>query len=127
MNQIKILLLEDNPADARLIKESILDTHAHFHLDWRERLSSGLEFLAETDVDAIIVDLNLPDSRGLETFTKINEKFSEKPIIVLTGLNDKEMAYRAVREGAQDYLIKGEMDGALWAGASDILSSARKT
>jgi PAS domain S-box-containing protein len=111
--EIKILLIEDNPADARLIKESFRDTQDHFHLDWKEKLSSGILFLEEIDVDAILVDLNLPDSRGLETFTKINEKFSEKPIIVLTGLNDKEMAYRAVREGAQDYLIKGEMDGVL--------------
>jgi FixJ family two-component response regulator len=55
----------------------------------------------------------LPDSRGLDTFIKINERFSEKPIIVLTGLNYKEMAYRAVREGAQDYLIKNEVDGRL--------------
>jgi two-component system sensor histidine kinase UhpB len=111
--EIKILLIEDNPADARLIKESFQDTHDNFHLDWKEKLSSGILFMEETDVDAILLDLNLPDSRGLETFTKINEKFSEKPIIVLTGLNDKELAYRAVREGAQDYLVKGEMDGAL--------------
>jgi len=111
--EIKILLIEDNPADARLIKESFLDTHDNFHPDWRESLSAGIAFLEETDVDAILVDLNLPDSRGLETFTKINEKFSEKPIIVLTGLNDKEMAYRAVREGAQDYLVKDEVNGAL--------------
>ena len=106
-------MIEDNPADARLIKESILDTHDNFHLYWKERLSAGMAFLEETYVDAILVDLNLPDSRGLETFTKINEKFSEKPIIILTGLNDKEMAYRAVRGGAQDYLIKGEVDGRL--------------
>ena len=111
--EIKILLIEDNPADARLIKESIQDTHDNFHLDWKERLSAGMAFLEETYVDAILVDLNLPDSRGLETFTKINEKFSEKPIIILTGLNDKELAYRAVREGAQDCLVKGEVDGRL--------------
>jgi len=111
--EIKILLIEDDPADARLIRESLLDTDGHFHLEWRERLSSGISFLEETDVDAILVDLNLPDSRGLDTFAEINETFPEKPIIVLTGLNDKEMAYRAVREGAQDYLIKGEVDGRL--------------
>jgi signal transduction histidine kinase len=113
LNQIKILLIEDNPADARLIKESILDSRENFHLECKGRLSSGFEFLAETDVDAIMLDLNLPDSRGLETFNKINEKFSEKPIIVLTGLDDKELADRAVREGAQDYLIKGEVDSRL--------------
>lgn len=113
MNRIKILLIEDNPADARLIKENLQDTHDHFHMEWKERLSLGLAFLEETDVDAILIDLNLPDSRGLDAFTKINERFSEKPIIVLTGLNDKELAYRAVREGAQDYLIKDEVDGRL--------------
>jgi PAS domain S-box-containing protein len=113
LNQIKILLIEDNPADARLIKESLRDALDNFHLEWKEGLSSGLAYLAKTDVDAILVDLNLPDSQGLETFTKINEIFSEKPIIVLTGLNDRELAYRAVREGAQDYLVKDEVDGRL--------------
>jgi PAS domain S-box-containing protein len=113
LNQINILLIEDNSADARLIRENLLDTQENFHLEWKERLSSALSFPAEKNVDAIVVDLNLPDSRGLDTFTKINEKFPEKPIIVLTGLNDKELAYRAVREGAQDYLVKGEMDGRL--------------
>jgi PAS domain S-box-containing protein len=111
--EIKILLIEDNPADARLIRDSLQDTHGHFHLELRERLSSGILFLEETDVDAILVDLNLPDSRGLDTFAELNEIFSEKPIIVLTGLNDKEIANRAVRDGAQDYLIKGEVDGRL--------------
>jgi DNA-binding response OmpR family regulator len=91
--EIRILLIEDNPADSRLIKESLRYNHDHFHLEWKERLSSGISFLEKTDVDAILVDLNLPDSRGLETFTKIIEMFSEKPIIVLTGLNDKELAY----------------------------------
>ena len=113
MNEINILLIEDNPADARLIKESLRDTIDNFHLEWKEGLFAGLAYLAKTDVDVILVDLNLPDSQGLETFTKINAKFPDKPIIVLTGLNDNELANRAVQEGAQDYLIKGEMDGAL--------------
>jgi K+-sensing histidine kinase KdpD len=106
-------LIEDNPADARLIKENLRDVYDNFHLEWKERLSSGLEFLAKSKTDVILADLSLPDSQGLDTFTKINEKFSEKPIIVLTGLDDKELANQAVREGAQDYLVKGEVDGRL--------------
>ena len=116
---IKILLIEDNPADARLIRENLYDASGdlcdqnNFNLIWKDSLSSGLDFLEQEDVDVVLVDLNLPDSVGFETFSRLQEKIAIKPIIVLTGLVDRELATRAVREGAQDYLIKGEVDGRL--------------
>jgi len=121
-NPIKILLIEDNPADARLIQENLYDVTSNlgdqnndvaFNLIWRDCLSSGLDFLVQEDVDVVLVDLNLPDSMGFETFLRLQKKIATKPIIVLTGVVDRELATRAVREGAQDYLIKGEVDGRL--------------
>ncbi len=116
-NPIKILLIEDNPADARLIRENLHDVtddnDVAFNLIWKDRLSSGLDILKQGDVDAVLLDLNLPDSDGFGTFLRLQEKIANKPIIVLTGLIDREMAIRAVREGAQDYLVKGEVDGRL--------------
>jgi signal transduction histidine kinase len=114
-NPIRILLLEDNPADARLIQENLndvaRDNDAAYDLIWKDRLSSGLDFLKQGDVDVILADLNLPDSMGFETFSRLQDKIAIKPIIILTGMSDRELATRAVREGAQDYLIKGEVDG----------------
>jgi len=118
---IKVLLIEDNEVDAWMIKKYLLDvsrkeegfTSTTFHLIWKNSLSSGLDFLAQEDVDAVLLDLNLSDSFGLNTFFQIHQKKTKIPILILTGLSDRELATRAVREGAQDYLIKGELDGRL--------------
>ncbi len=118
---IKILLIEDNEVDAWMIQKYLLDVSRKeygvsgsiFDLVWKNSLSSGLQFLTQEDVDAVLLDLNLSDSFGLETFSEIHKKKGKIPILILTGLSDKELATRAVREGAQDYLIKGELDGRL--------------
>jgi PAS domain S-box-containing protein len=120
-NTIKILLIEDNDVDAWIIQKYLLDASRKedgvsgvmFDLVWKNSLSSGLEFLTHEDVDAVLLDLNLSDSLGLETFSQIHKKKAKIPILILTGLCDRELATRAVREGAQDYLIKGELDGRL--------------
>ncbi|MCK9440899.1 MAG: response regulator [Methanothrix sp.] len=118
---IKILLIEDNEIDARLIREYLRDaprteddvSSTMFVLTWENSLSSGLEFLTTKDVDAVLLDLNLPDSFGLETFSKIHKKKPKIPILILTGLSDRELAVKAVREGAGDYLVKGEVNDRL--------------
>jgi PAS domain S-box-containing protein len=116
-NPIKILLIEDNPADARLIREKLYDVTSDndvaLNLIWKDCLSSGLDFLKQGDVDVVLLDLDLPDSVGFKTFSRLQKKIANKPIIVLTGVSDRELATRAVREGAQDYLIKGEVDSRL--------------
>ena len=120
-NAIKILLIEDNEVDARLIKEYLRNasgtedgvSSAMFDLTIKNSLSSGLEFLAKEDAHAVLLDLNLPDSFGLETFYKIHKKMPKIPILILTGLSDRELAVKAVREGAGDYLVKGEVDDRL--------------
>ena len=109
---INIFLLEDNPGDRRLIQEALKEGGANrFNLDWADRLSSGLEKLSAQRPDAIILDLSLPDSRGLETFARVYAQTPDVPIVVLTGLKDEELALQAVRTGAQDYLVKNEAVG----------------
>jgi len=110
----KILLIEDNPGDARLLQEMLAEIRdVSFKLDWVDRLSTGLERLAAGGIDVVLLDLSLPDSQGFETFAKARSQASETPIILLTGLNDEMMAIRAAQEGAQDYLIKGQVDSNL--------------
>ncbi len=106
--QINVLLIEDNPGDTRLIRELFAEAKAvSACLLCAGRLSSGLKQLAEGGVDVVLLDLSLPDSQGFDTFTKFRAQAPAVPVIVLTGLDDEELALRAVREGAQDYLVKG--------------------
>lgn len=114
---IKVLLVEDNPGDARLIREMLAEYRSiSFNLVWVKQLSIAIERLLKGDiVDVILLDLLLPDSQGLETFVSLHKQIPEipVPVVILTGLNDEESAIRALREGAQDYLIKGQIDSNL--------------
>ena len=111
---IRVLLIEDNPGDARLIRENLADSGvARFEVTTVGRLSQGLTQLREAAFDVLLLDLSLPDSQGFDTFTTTLGQGSDVPIVVLTGLGDETLAVRAVAEGAQDYLLKGSMDAAL--------------
>lgn len=111
---IKVLLIEDNLGDARLIQELLLEVKdENFEIEIADQLSKGLNLLAEGGFDIILTDLGLPETQGLDTFVKIYTRVPMIPIIVLTGLNDESIATKAVHEGAQDYLIKGQIDGNL--------------
>jgi PAS domain S-box-containing protein len=111
---IRVLLIEDNPGDARLIQELLAEASAaNFTLDCANELSAGLRRLAKNDTDVVLLDLGLPDSQGLDTFTTTHDQVRNVPIVVLTGLDDETLATRAMRAGAQDYLAKGNMDGDL--------------
>ncbi len=118
---VSILLVEDNAADARLVVEMFRDAAADgiFPLSYEviraERLSQALSLLEGAAYDVILIDLNLPDSHGLETFTSVHQKAPGAPVVVLTGLSDEAMGIRAVAEGAQDYLVKGEVDSGILA------------
>jgi diguanylate cyclase (GGDEF)-like protein len=106
-----VLLIEDNPGDARLIREMLAEEpDSPFNLHFSERLSHGLDFIANEKPDLVLLDLSLPDSLGLETFAKVYEHSPAVPIIVLTGTDDKTVALNAVKGGAQDYLVKGKLD-----------------
>ncbi|MGR3319587.1 MAG: response regulator [Candidatus Anammoxibacter sp.] len=107
---IKVLLVEDNPGDVRLIQEMCSDSRHLFSIEHVDRLSKGLELLSATDIDVTLLDLGLPDSQGLETFTRIHTQNPRMPVVVLTSLNDEALGIMAMKEGAQDYLMKGDVD-----------------
>jgi PAS domain S-box-containing protein len=111
---LKVLLIEDNPRDVRLIREMLRETRdIVFHLESADSLSAGLEQLAKAPMDILLLDLTLPDSYGIETFHKAYAEASGMPIVVLSSSNDEELAMSAVQAGAQDYLVKGQVDGHL--------------
>lgn len=104
---IKILLVEDNPGDARLIQEWLIEAMgAGIQLENANRLSIGMERMSSQNPDVVLLDLSLPDSQGLETFTKMHAQNKTVPIVVLSGLDDEDAGLEAVRHGAQDYLVK---------------------
>ncbi len=112
--KIKIVLIEDNPGDVRQIKEMLKEVDAsRFELKYFDRLSTGLAGIVEGTADAVLLDLGLPDSQGLDALKKVHVEAREKPIVVLTGLFDEMIGFKAVQEGAQDYLVKGHVDGNL--------------
>ncbi len=111
-DRLTILLIEDNPVDTRLIKEMCLDCETiDLDIQCESRLALGLARLGKGGVSGVFLDLNLPDSLGIETLTRVDTEFPEIPIIVLTGQEDEAMAVEAVKQGAQDYLVKGLVDG----------------
>jgi two-component system, sensor histidine kinase and response regulator len=113
-DRIQVLLIEDSNTDARLIREQLKQVQAPVHLEWSESLSEGISKLCDTPrIDAVFLDLSLRDSMGLDTFAQLREKAPKIPIIVLTGLDDEKLAIQTVRSGAQDYLVKGQVDGNL--------------
>jgi signal transduction histidine kinase len=110
--QNRILLVEDNPGDARLLREALNDVaNYRFDLEHVEQLSHALERLRHEHFDVVLLDLSLPDSQGLENLAPVRDAAPAVPILVLTGLDDEEVAVRALRVGAQDYLVKGQTDG----------------
>lgn len=109
---ITVLLIEDNPGDARLIELALSETEgAPIRLERAERLADGLKRLNDGGVDVLLLDLSLPDSFGLETFERTHLEAPGVPIVVLSGLSDEQLAVDAVNAGAQDYLVKGKVDG----------------
>ncbi|MGZ9234856.1 MAG: PAS domain S-box protein [Anaerolineales bacterium] len=112
---ITVLLIEDNSGDARLVKEELrsVNSHTTIRLEWANCLAKGLECLAASHFNAVLLDLNLPDSEGLGTLHSVLSFTPNTPVIVMTGQADDEMGLGALQAGAQDYLIKGQLDGRL--------------
>ena len=108
----KVLLIEDSPVDMRLIQEMLTgETDSPFAMECAGQLSEAMEQLDKTHFDVILLDLGLPDSYGLETFIRTRAQAPRVPIVVLTGQNDEELPIKAVHQGAQDYLVKGRING----------------
>jgi len=108
---IHVLLVEDNAGDARLVETHLRRAdRASFTLERVDRLEEGLARLQDGGVDVVLLDLTLPDSQGIDTFERAYAEAPQVPIIVMTGIDDAEMARKAVRDGAQDYLVKRQVD-----------------
>ena len=113
---LRVLLVEDNPGDADLLLYQLpVDGSLPCEVSCANRLSEALALLAGERFDIVLLDLGLPDSSGLETFRSLRHLAARLPIIVLTGNSDERVGLEAIREGAQDYLVKGHVDSNLLA------------
>jgi PAS domain S-box-containing protein len=112
--QLNILLVEDSESDARLLRETLLlDGRSDFHISYAGSLQQALDHLRNNNIDAVLLDLTLPDSEGLSTAVRLKGAHPDMPIVVLTGVDDENVGVEAVRTGVQDYLVKGRADGRL--------------
>jgi PAS domain S-box-containing protein len=128
MNQTRVLVVEDNPADVRLLQEMLRSANvSDVRLFPVATLKAGLNLLDSETFDVALVDLSLPDADGLESLERLQAKAPQLPTIVITGRDDSETALQAVREGAQDYLIKGQGDGHLLVRSMRYASERKRT
>ena len=108
---ITVLVIEDNRGDFELIRQMFGELkEASFGIQWAKKLKPSLQFLSDNKVDVILLDLDLPDSKGLATLDQVLVHAPGTPVVVLTGFEDEATAVQAVEKGAQDYLIKGALD-----------------
>ena len=109
-NRIQVLLVEDSPSDAQLLCELLQDyPQQMFAMERAERLEEAIRLVAERTFDVVLLDLTLPDSAGLDTCTRMRRAAPHVPIVVLTGVDDETMALEAMRQGVEDYLVKGQI------------------
>ena len=111
--KIKVLLIEDDPVDTRLFQKMLIgQMNSQFVLECVANLSDGMKRLDKTHFDAVLLDLGLPDSFGLETLVKMHVQAARVPVVVLTGQDDETLSINALQQGAQDYVIKEHINGA---------------
>jgi DNA-binding response OmpR family regulator len=114
---IKVLIIEDDPGDVCLIREMMSDPAQGIVFEHADRLSAGFSIVEADGIDMVLLDLGLPDSQGLGTIKGLCEKFPDLPVVVLTGLSDEHIGIQSVQEGAQDYLVKGQINSGMLAKA----------
>ncbi len=108
---INLLMVEDDPGYADLLRERLSEEKSpSFRIHWVNTLEKALERLQQDGIDVIMGDLSLPDSKGLDTFEKLNSQASTIPIVILTGTYDESFALESLRKGAEEYLLKGQVD-----------------
>jgi len=128
LKTIKVLLVEDNPADARLVREMFMDIEAsEFELSHVDTLQAARDALDIYDFDVMLLDLSLPDSQGLNAVKHILNSAPKLPIVILSGIDDAELSLQAVQAGAQDYLVKGQGDGNLLSRALRYAIERKRT
>jgi phosphoserine phosphatase RsbU/P len=111
---LRLLLVEDNPGDARLLQEELREVaSARFEVRHVTRMAEALALVGEPGLDVVLLDLSLPDGHGLSNIERLQQAAPALPLVVLTGTDDEQLAMRAVHAGAQDYLVKGQATGPL--------------
>ena len=105
----QVLLIEDNPGDADLVRLRLVEGRSPVDVNCVNRLSDGLAALTKETPSVVLLDLNLPDSRGAETFRRVMEHSPNVPVVVLSGQDDEVLAMKAVHHGVQDYLVKSNL------------------
>jgi len=111
---VDVLLVEDNPGDARLFRENLKEAgSARYNLTCAAHLAGALSHLDAGHYDVVVLDLTLPDSMGISTLNSVRMHSPQVPVILLTTINDEALALTAIQNGAQDYLIKGQVDGSI--------------
>jgi PAS domain S-box-containing protein len=109
-----ILLVEDNPGDARLLRELLAEAdHERFSMTHVDRLAAGISCVRKGGIDLVLLDLSLPDSQGFEPLDRMHAESAGIPIVVMTGIEDDALALQLIQHGAQDYLLKGRVTGPL--------------
>ncbi|MBI4971209.1 MAG: response regulator [Candidatus Omnitrophica bacterium] len=106
-----VLIIENEPSVAGFLMEYLKRAqNFNFKASWRSSLAEGLNHFKNNPVDIVVLDLGLPDSDGYETFEKIRKQQPNVPIVIISGIHDEEMAIKTIENGAQDYLVKGQLD-----------------
>src|ERR1700685_3932395 len=105
----EVLLIEDNPGDADLVRLRLVESDSGVNISCVDRLASGLSAIAKTPHSVVLLDLNLPDSHGADTFRRVLEKAPGVPVVILSGQDDEALAIKALHQGVQDYLVKGDI------------------
>src|ERR1700730_12768860 len=106
-----VLLIEDNQGDADLVRLRLVESNSDLVVTCADRLSSGLVALGVEPPAVVLLDFNLPARHGAETFREVLKRAPSVPVVVLSGGDDEELAIKAIHQGAQDYLVKGQFDG----------------
>ena len=115
-NTVSLLLVEDNPGDARLFELILSDTPGILYtLSWAKTMADALSLLASAQYDIIFSDLTLPDSKDIDTFFKLHEHAPDVPIIILSGFEDEERKNKIIESGATAFLNKGEIDAQMFS------------
>jgi signal transduction histidine kinase len=106
---IRVLIVEDDPGDVKLVRLFLLEYVHRYEVEAVKCISDAIKVLHDGVFDVVLLDMGLPDSQGIDTVLKVHNECPDIPIVVLTGLNDEETGVHAVRIGAQDYLVKGDV------------------
>lgn len=125
---IAVLLVEDDPSDAAVIQKSLAETgERSFRVEWVTNLSAALERLSRADIEVVVLDLGLPDGRGLSVFDQVFQAAPNAPIVVLSAASDEQTARRAVQRSAHDHVVKGHVNVDWWPRALCYLIERKVT